>query len=106
MKLDPFAKVKKNRSALPALVLGGTGLLALVLVAFFWLVGEMEKPQVVLDGEISHLGLSKQLSLKARDAKSGLSSIEVALMQEGKKAVLFEKTYPRGGYLSGAGPLK
>lgn len=106
MDLGPFDKKVKNRSALPALVLGGVGLLALALAAFFWLVGEMGKPQVALDGEIFHLGLSKQMNLKASDAKSGLSSIEVALIQEGKKAVLFEKTYPRAGYLSGAGPLQ
>ena len=81
-------------------------MLALALVAFFWLVGEMEKPQVVINGESSHLGLSKQIALVASDAKSGLSSIEVALIQEGKKAVLLEKTYPRAGYLSGGGPQK
>jgi murein DD-endopeptidase MepM/ murein hydrolase activator NlpD len=106
MNLDPFDKKVKNRGALPALVLGGVGLLALALAAFFWLVGEMEKPQVALNGESSHLGLSKQLTLTASDAKSGLSSIEVALIQEGKKAVLLAKTYPRAGYLSGAGPHK
>ena len=106
MDLGPFDKKVKNRSALPALVLGGVGLLALVFAGFFWLVAEMGKPQVALDGEISHLGLSKQMRLQASDAKSGLSSIEVALIQEGKKAVLFAKTYPRAGYLAGAGPLQ
>ncbi|HIJ89591.1 MAG: M23 family metallopeptidase [Desulfobulbaceae bacterium] len=106
MNLDPFDKVTKNRSALPTLILMGAGLLALVLVAFFWLVGEMEKPQVVLGGDISHLGLTRQLSFVASDAKSGLRSIEVALVQENKKALLFEKNYPRTGYLGGAGPNK
>ncbi len=106
MKLDPFTKVKKNRGALPALVLGGAGLLALVVVAFFWLVGEMGKPQVMLNGDSSHIGLSKQISLVASDAKSGLCSIEVVLVQEGKKAMLLQKSYPRAGYFSGAGPKK
>ena len=58
MNLDPFDKKVKNRGAFPALVLGGVGLLALTLAAFFWLVGEMEKPQVALDGESAHIGLS------------------------------------------------
>ncbi|MFH1019797.1 MAG: M23 family metallopeptidase, partial [Pseudomonadota bacterium] len=106
MNLDPFDKVKKNRSALPSLILGVVGVLVLILAAFFWLVGEMEKPQVVLSGDSFHLGLSKQISLAVSDAKSGLCSIEVALVQEGKKAVLLEKSYPRAGYLSGAGPKK
>ena len=106
MNLDPFDKVKKNRSALPSLILGGAGLLALGLAVFFWLVGEMEKPQVVLNGDSSHIGLTRQVSLVASDAKSGLRSIEVVLVQEGKKAVLLERTYPRAGYLSGAGPKK
>ena len=106
MNLDPFDKVTKNRSVLPSLILVGTGLLALTLAAFFWLVGEMAKPQVVLNGDSAHLGLSRQISLVASDAKSGLSSIEVALVQEGKKAVLLERAYPRAGYFSGAGPQK
>lgn len=106
MNLDPFDKVAKNRSALPALILGGAGLLVLALAAFFWLGGEMEKPQVVLNGDSSHLGLTRQVSLVASDAKSGLRSIEVALVQENKKALLLERTYPRAGYLSGGGPKK
>ena len=106
MNLDPFDKVVKSRRALPSLILGGVVLLALALAAFFWLVGEMEKPQVVLAGDSSHLGLTRQISLVASDAKSGLRSIEVTLVQEGKKAQLLERTYPRAGYLSGAGPKK
>ncbi|MFA6499422.1 MAG: M23 family metallopeptidase [Desulfurivibrionaceae bacterium] len=106
MNLDPFDKKVKNRSAIPALVLGGVGLFALVLAVFFWLVGEMEKPQVEISGDSSHIGLSKQISLMASDAKSGLCSIEVVLVQEGKKVVLLERTYPRKGYFSGAGPKK
>lgn len=106
MNLDPFDKVKKNRSALPTLVLGGAGLFVLALAAFFWLVGETGKPQVVLNGDSAHIGQTRQISLVASDAKSGLSSLEVALVQEGKKALLLEKAYPRAGYLSGAGPQK
>lgn len=106
MKLDPFAKGTKKGSALPLLILGGAVLLGLALVIFIWLVGEMEKPQVVLDGESSHLGLAGKISFLASDAKSGLHSSEVVLMQENKKAVLLEKTYPGTGYLSGGGPKK
>jgi murein DD-endopeptidase MepM/ murein hydrolase activator NlpD len=106
MKLDPFDKAIKNKNVLPSLILVGTGLLALALAAFFWLVGETGKPRVVLNGDSTHLGLTRQISLVAGDAKSGLSSLEVALVQEGKKAVLLERAYPRAGYLSGAGPRK
>jgi len=106
MNLDPFDKVAKNRRVIPSLILGAAGLLALTVAVFFGLVGEMEKPQVVIGGDSLHLGLSKQLSLVASDAKSGLCSIEVALVQGGKKAVLLERSYPRAGYLSGAGPKK
>lgn len=108
MNLDPFAKVVKKSSALPALALGGAGLLVLALAAFFWLAGEMEKPQVLINGDSSHLGLSRQISLVASDAKSGLRSLEVVLVQEGKKTPLLNRAYPRAGYLSstGAGPQK
>ncbi|OGR00316.1 MAG: hypothetical protein A2505_09695 [Deltaproteobacteria bacterium RIFOXYD12_FULL_55_16] len=91
---------------MPRLLLGGIGLLVLALAAFFWLAGEMEKPQVVINGGSAHLGLSRQISLVASDARSGLRSIEVVLAQEGKKTLLLKRAYPRAGYLSGAGPQK
>ncbi len=106
MELGPFDKVAKKRSALPVLVLGGVGLLALALAALLWLVGDMEKPQVVFNGDSSHIGLTRQVSLVVSDAKSGLRSIQVVLVQENKKALLLERTYPRTGYLSGGGPKK
>lgn len=106
MELGPFDKVTKKRSALPVLVLGGVGLLALALAALLWLVGDMEKPQVVFNGDSSHIGLTRQVSLVVSDAKSGLRSIQVALVQENKKALLLERTYPRAGYFSGGGPKK
>ena len=88
MKLDQFDKGTKNRSVFPTLVLAVAGLLVLALAAGFWLVGEMGKPQVVIAGDISRIGLTRQVSFVASDAGSGLRSIEVAMVQEGKKAVL------------------
>jgi len=106
MNLGPIDKVAKSRSVLPTLILVGVGVLALALAALFWLGGEMEKPQVVIKGDSSCLGLSRQISLAASDARSGLRSVEVALVQEGKKAQLLARTYSRAGYLSGGGPKK
>jgi len=106
MDFDQFDKVAKNRNVLPSLILAGVGVVVLALAVLFWLGGEWEKPQVVINGDISHLGLSRQISLLASDAGSGLRSIEVALVQEGKKAVLLARSYPRAGYFSGAGPGK
>ncbi|MHB1015568.1 MAG: M23 family metallopeptidase [Desulfurivibrionaceae bacterium] len=106
MNLEPFAKAKKNKSAFPLLVLGGAGLLGLVLATFFWLAGDMGKPQVVISGDSAHIGLTRKISFAASDAKSGLRSVQVVLTQDNKKAVLFEKVYPRRGYFSGAGPKK
>ncbi|HCC54768.1 MAG TPA: M23 family peptidase [Desulfobulbaceae bacterium] len=105
MKLEHFVKVEKRRTR-SSLVLGVVGLLVLVLLTLLWLVSEMEKPQVMIGGEIASLGQSRQVALVVSDAKSGLRSLEVALMQEGKKHLLLEKTYPRAGYLSGIGPKK
>ncbi|MFA7383917.1 MAG: M23 family metallopeptidase [Desulfurivibrionaceae bacterium] len=106
MSFDQLEKVAKNRSVLPSLILVGVGVLFLALAALFWLGGEWEKPQVVINGDISHLGLSRQISLAVSDAGSGLRSVEVAMIQGGKKVVLLTRTYPRAGYLSGGGPKK
>jgi murein DD-endopeptidase MepM/ murein hydrolase activator NlpD len=106
MSIGPFDKVVKNRGVFPVLILGGAGLLALILLIFLWLGAEREKPQVVINGESSHLGLTKEVSLLASDAKSGLRFIEVSLVQGNKKAKLRERSYPRAGYFSGAGPGK
>ena len=94
MKLDPFDKVVKKRNGFPLLILGGAGLLGLILAAFFWLMGDIEKPQVTIAADSVQIGLDKQVSFEIKDAKSGLRSIEVALVQENKKVLLFGKTYP------------
>jgi murein DD-endopeptidase MepM/ murein hydrolase activator NlpD len=106
MNIGPADKVMKNKGAVSALIFGGVGLLVLILVILFWLGGERGKPQVVISGESSHLGLSKKISLLASDAGSGLRSIEVSLVQGNKKTDLLKRTYPRAGYFSGAGPGK
>jgi murein DD-endopeptidase MepM/ murein hydrolase activator NlpD len=98
--------VVKKRNGFPLVILGGAGLLGLILAAFFWLMGDIEKPQVTIAADSVQIGLDKQVSFEIKDAKSGLRSIEVALVQENKKVLLFGKTYPRKGYLAGAGPQK
>lgn len=101
-----FDKEIKKKSILPTLISALLGLLVLALGAGIWLVGEMKKPQVVIAGDISRIGLASKISFTASDAGSGLRALEVALVQEGRKAVLLTRSYPRAGYFSGAGPDK
>lgn len=106
MNLEPFAKVKKNKKAFPPLILLGAGLLGLVLAIFLWLAGDVGKPRVTLSAESIHIGPGKRVSFTASDAKSGLRSIQVALAQDNKRAVLLEKSYPKKGAFFGGGPKK
>ncbi len=106
MELDPIDKkreIPSNKAA--GVVLAGLVVLVVALAGFSWFAFEGELPQVRLAGEISRVGQAKQVSLQASDARSGLRSLKVSLLQGEKSVALLEKSFPRQGYLSGAGPL-
>lgn len=70
------------------------------------IVYETEKPTVTVLDQVANLGLQGEFRFTVADAKSGIQSVEVELVQGDKKATLYSKTFPRGGYLFHAGPAQ
>jgi len=80
-------------------------LLAAVPVAGYFLC-EWEKPQLKVNGELSRLGRSREVALVLTDAKRGLRSVEVLLVQGAKEHKILDKSYERQGLLGLSGPLR
>ena len=82
-------------------------ILAAILLAIIGLLGsrcERELPQVTLLGDLTMVGVKKEIPLKILDAKSGIRRIDAILMQGGKKVKLLAKEFPREGYFGDSGP--
>jgi murein DD-endopeptidase MepM/ murein hydrolase activator NlpD len=73
---------------IPAVLLGVI-LIWVILVKF-----EGEEPALSLDKDVSCLGKQNQLTLLARDEKSGVSKVVVKFAQKGKEIVFLEKIFP------------
>lgn len=78
------------------------GLAALLAAAYF--AFELERPGLTLATEVQKIGTAFELELSAHDRKSGLSLIAVSISQGGKSIPLYEKRFPRQGWLTQAGP--
>ncbi|BCO09117.1 peptidase M24 [Desulfolithobacter dissulfuricans] len=65
---------------------------------------ENEEPSIAIDTDIQYLGSNATLPWHARDGKSGISSIVISIVQDGKSAVLLEKKFSRQAWFSQAGP--
>jgi murein DD-endopeptidase MepM/ murein hydrolase activator NlpD len=92
--------VKKKK---PKGLLFGLLLLIVVVPLIVLLVVRMEgePPTMKLVMERSALGASQTLTLDVADTKSGLQYVWVAIFKDGKETVLFKKSFPSGGLLSG-----
>jgi len=87
---------RKSRSSFPFfliifLLLAGAGGYAFVT----WFEGE--KPNITANDISPYLGKMTSLSFTIGDKKSGLRSIQMALIQNGNEKVIFSKEFPRAG---------
>jgi len=57
---------------------------------------EFEKPAVTVKDDLSTIGQGKAIALTVTDHKSGIRGVSVSIAQEGKDAVLFSRSYPKG----------
>ncbi|MDA8164152.1 MAG: M23 family metallopeptidase [Desulfobacteraceae bacterium] len=102
MSLDSAEKRAKKGSS-PALLLIPLLILAAV-GAVLWRLHEGEPPQITFAHEPQFLGSKSTISFKASDAKSGLASLHVALIQGQKTADVYDQKLERRGWFSSAGP--
>ena len=77
-------------------------LLACGVAAFIYL--ERESPLIALSEDIKLIGSYKELSLTVTDRKSGISNVNVILVQGGKEKRIGSKDFQREGYNPKAGP--
>jgi len=85
---------KKQRSSFPfyliiALLLAGTG--GYVFVTYF----EGEKPLIIARHLPDYIGKKTNISLTISDARSGLRSMKMVIIQSGKEKTLFVKDFQR-----------
>lgn len=98
MKNLSKTKKKSMRSRLIVLVC----LIVILPVAWILVVRlEGEKPSITLELPSPFLGKTQELSLSVSDSKSGVRSIWIGLIKDGKEVDLFKKDLPFAGLISG-----
>ena len=81
-----------------------TVVVLVVIVPVIWMLIirlEGEKPVIECKLASPALGLSQKLPVDVSDSKSGLRTIRVDLVRDGKEHVLLEKNFPGSGFLGG-----
>ena len=93
-------KNKKKHTRLWIILFG-----CLVAVAALAIIGlvrlEGEKPTLTPDLISPYIGSSREITISAADAKSGLRRIWVGLLKDGKEVVLHEQDFPAAGLWGG-----
>jgi murein DD-endopeptidase MepM/ murein hydrolase activator NlpD len=69
-------------------------ILVVAAVVFLWPFLESEEPQITLTPTPVALGRENVLDLKVVDQGRGISSLKVALIQQGREKVVLEKDFP------------
>jgi len=95
-------KLSLSRFLIICLLLAIIGAAGFVAVVFF----EGEKPLITLNKVSEYIGRTGEIGFTASDAQSGLRSVKVALVQDGKETILFSASYPRTKYTGKIGPAK
>lgn len=103
---DSFNKIAKKNSAKSLIV--SMFFLALIVAAAiaFFKYYEREKPLISFDGDIVSFGLSKKVTFSAADSRSGISMVEMFLVQGNKKVKIYGKNFQRRGFFEHNGPKK
>lgn len=106
MGLEHLKNKDHGKGRASSLVVGVVAVLVVATTALAWFLFERERPLAVMQGDMSHLGAERELTLVASDGKSGLRSITVAVRQDNRQTPLLERSFPRQGLLFGAGPAR
>ena len=91
---------KKKQTKLWLVVIGC--LIIILPVAWFLMVRlEGQQPVVEVDLTSPYLGSSQEITVSLSDEQSGLRSLWVGLLKDGKETVLYDEGFPSGGLLKG-----
>jgi len=101
--IERMTEKKSAKSMIISLFL--LALIAAGAIAFFKYY-EREKPQITFHGDISTIGLNKEVKFTVSDSRSGISLVQITLTQGAKSARLYEKTFSRLGFFEHNGPKK
>lgn len=104
MSLEPLDKMEQPKGRAPLFAFIIFALFIVLAVVLLMMLYERETPQVAMTGDISRFGLSKDVGFVAKDAKRGIRSIEIVMVQDNKKAPVFAKQFPQHGFLAQVGP--
>ena len=80
-------------------------LLAAGAIGFF-IYYEREKPQFSFKEDVSIFGLRKEVSFSIADSRSGISFVDIVLVQGDTTSKIYEKVYSRQGFFTHNGPKK
>ncbi|MFZ5759033.1 MAG: M23 family metallopeptidase [Thermodesulfobacteriota bacterium] len=78
-------------------------LLLIATAGVLFLLFELEKPRIDIDGKLDLIGGQRRIAFTVSDAKSGIREIRVAVRQAGVEKPVLEKKFERQGYFRSAG---
>ena len=81
-------------------------ILVLIVVGFFFLVFETEKPTIAFENDSGSIARNDTIAVNVGDAKSGLRRVTIEAIQGNLKKELLIKEYPRHGYIGLIGPAR
>lgn len=93
--------MKTDKRKYPKLWLIIIGILIIILPVAWLLIVRLEgkKPAVEVDLLSPYLGRSQELTVSLSDVQSGLRSLYVGILKDGKETVLLDEKYPSRGVL-------
>ena len=94
-------KTEKKKNTRLWLIIIGCVIIILPIAWFLMVRLEGQEPVVEVDLLSPYLGRSQELTVSLSDVKSGLRSLWVGLLKDGKEIVLYDKGFPSGGMLKG-----
>ena len=103
---DSFERMTAKRSAKSMIIM--LFILALIGagVFVFFKYYEREMPHIAFHGDISVFGQKKELQFSVADARSGISLVELMLIQGDKSKKIFSRNFSRQGFFEHNGPNK
>jgi len=93
----------KNKKIIYLLALIPLLIILVLLVWFFTVIFEGEKPSIDLKTRPEFLSVSQKFTFKISDMKRGLKKLKVSINQEGRSIPIFEKQFPFEGLFNQQG---